>query len=66
MDETTSLWIFNVFVIGALGWFYYYFYTMFNAIADLNDDLISIINGKRPQEDKGQKTLTEFFPTEEE
>ena len=66
MEPATSLWLFNVFVIAAFGWFFFYFYSMFHAIADLNDDLISLLGLKKPLEDEGQMTLTEFFPEEEE
>jgi hypothetical protein len=65
MESTTSLWLFNLFIVGMFGWFYFYFHSMFNAVADLNDELISIINGKKPQEDEGQTALTDFFPEEE-
>ncbi len=64
MDSTTSLWLFDAFVIGMLGWFYYYFYSMFHAIADVNDKLISMLNKTEKKEDEGQMKLTDF--TEEE
>jgi len=66
MEATTTLWIFNAFIVGVLGWFYFYFYTMFSAIADLNDELISIINnGKNTPKDEGQTTLDDYFTEEE-
>jgi len=67
MEGTTPLWAFNVFVMGLFVWFYYYFYSMFNAIADLNDSLIGLMMKSNDlQEDEAQTTLTEFFPEEEE
>ena len=66
MDATTPLWAFNVFVILMLGWLYHYFWTMFNAIADMNDKLISIINGEETQEDEMQMKLDKWLDSEEE
>ena len=67
MEGTTPLWAFNVFVMVLFVWFYYYFYSMFNAIADLNDSLIGLMTKSNDlQEDEAQTTLTEFFPEEEE
>lgn len=65
MDSTTSLWLFDAFVVGMLGWFYFYFYSMFHAIADVNDKLIAMINRTDDEgDDEGQMKLTDF--TEEE
>ena len=65
MDSTTSLWLFDAFVVGMLGWFYFYFYSMFHAIADVNDKLIAMINRTDDKrDDEGQMKLTDF--TEEE
>ena len=66
MEGTTPLWAFNVFIILLLGWFYHYFYSMFNAVADLNDTLIGLMNkSNEVQKDRGQTTLDEFLPEEE-
>jgi len=67
MDATTPLWAFNVSLILLLGWLYHYFWTMFNAIAHLNDSLIGLMtkSNDRQEEDKSQTTLNEFFPEEE-
>jgi len=65
MDSTTSLWLFDAFVVGMLGWFYFYFYSMFHAIVDVNDKLIAKINRTDDKrDDEGQMKLTDF--TEEE
>lgn len=66
MEGTTSLWIINGFIVVALCWFYLYFYTMFEAIAKLNDDLITIIkNGEEKPNHEGQTTLDDYFTEEE-
>lgn len=64
MDSTTSLWLFNAFFVGTLGWFFFYFYSMFHAIADVNDKLIAMLHRTEDKEDEGQMKLTDF--TEEE
>ena len=65
MDSITSLWLFDAFVVGMLGWFYYYFYSMFHAIADMNDQLIAMLRKTEAKEhEEGQTKLTDF--TEEE
>ena len=57
----------NVFLVGSMVWFYYYFYSMFNAIADLNDRLITMWNKKMEEDevqviepDEGQLRLVIF------
>ena len=49
--DNFELWAFDVFLVGSMVWFYYYFYSMFNAIADINDRLITMWN-KKMQEDE--------------
>ncbi len=49
--DNLELWAFDVFLVGSMVWFYYYFYSMFNAIADINDRLITMWN-KKMQEDE--------------
>tara|TARA_B100000745_G_C19891307_1_gene298084 strand:- start:103 stop:312 length:210 start_codon:yes stop_codon:yes gene_type:complete len=51
--DNLELWAFDVFLVGSMVWFYYYFYSMFNAIADLNDRLITMWN-KKMEEDEVQ------------
>ena len=41
-----ELWFFNVFLVGRMVWLYFYFYSLFNAVADMNDRLISMWNEK--------------------
>ena len=61
--DNFELWAFDVFLVGSMVWFYYYFYSMFNAIADLNDRLITMWNKKMEDEvqviepDEGQLRL---------
>lgn len=62
MEHTTSLWLFNLFTIVMLGWLFFYFYSMFHAIADLNDSLIAIIQKAEDKEDmEGQTKLSDFI-----
>lgn len=49
--DNFELWSFNVFLVASMVWFYYYFYSMFNAIADLNDRLITMWS-KKMEEDE--------------
>ena len=61
MDGITSLWLFNIFVVGMMAWLYYYFWSMFHAIAEMNDTLIEIIGVKKsPEEDEMQQKLDKF------
>lgn len=63
--EYTSLWLFNVFVIFMFGWFYFYFYSMFVALADINEDLISLVHKKTNNgEVEGQTKLSDFIEEE--
>ena len=65
MDGTTSLWLFNVFVVGMLAWFYYYFYTMFYAIADMNDQIIAMLQKTEAEgHEEGQTKLSDFIEEE--
>ena len=64
--EYTSLWLFNVFVIFMFGWFYFYFYSMFVALADINEDLISLVHKKTNNgEVEGQTKLSDFIEEEQ-
>jgi len=64
--DNLELWAFNVLLVGSMVWFYYYFYSMFNAIADINDRLITMWNKKMEDEveviepDEGQLRLVIF------
>ena len=44
--DNLELWSFNVFLVGMMVWLYFYFYSLFNAVADMNDRLISMWNEK--------------------
>ncbi len=65
--DNFELWAFDVFLVGSMVWFYYYFYSMFNAIADLNDRLITMWSKKMEEDeveviesDDGQLRLVIF------
>jgi len=65
--DNFELWAFDVFLVGSMVWFYYYFYSMFNAIADLNDRLITMWSKKMEEDeveviasDDGQLRLAIF------
>ena len=67
MDGITSLWMFNIFVVGMMVWLYYYFWSMFHAVAEMNDTLIGIIGVKQsPEEDDMQQKLDKWLDSEEE
>ena len=44
--DNFELWSFNVFIIGIMVWLYCYFYSLFNAVLEMNDRLISMWNEK--------------------
>jgi len=62
-----ELWSFNVFIIGLMAWLYFYFYTLFNAVLEMNDRLIEMWNEKMKEDavevitaEKGQTQLVIF------
>ena len=66
MEGTTPLWIFDAFLVGMIGWLYFYFYSLFNAIADVNDKLISMLQRTEDKEhEEGQMKLSDFIEEEE-
>jgi hypothetical protein len=65
MNSITSLWLFDAFVVCMLGWFYFYFYSMFHAIADVNDKLIAMLHKTEAKDNEdGQMKLSDFIEEE--
>ncbi len=68
--DNLEIWSFNVFLVAMMVWLYYYFYSLFNAVADMNDRLISMWNEKMGADEGqipevGQVRLEEFMGEEE-
>jgi len=66
MDFDYAMIAFDVFLLGMLAWFYYYFHTMVSAVLEVNDKLIAQIHGnKGEQEDEMQMKLDNWLSEEE-
>ena len=66
MDFNSAMVAFDIFLLGLLAWFYYYFYTMVSAVLAVNDKLISKIYGTQTaQEDEMQMKLDTWLSEEE-
>jgi hypothetical protein len=66
MDITVSLFFFDIFLLVGMCWFYFWFYSMFSALADMNDELIALVHKKgKDSEDVGQTKLSDFIEEEE-
>ena len=66
MDFNSAMVAFDIFLLGLLAWFYYYFYTMVSAVLAVNDKLISNIYGTQTaQEDEMQMKLDTWLSEEE-
>jgi len=66
--ENLEIWTFNVFLVASMVWMYHYFFSLFNAVADVNDRLISMWKEKMSEEEvleSGQVKLEEFMGEEE-
>jgi len=70
MDIETSLITFDIFVVAAFAWFYYYFHTMITAVLEFNDELVKKIKEGQtvvtPSEDNMQMRLDDWLGDEEE
>ncbi|MBP98644.1 hypothetical protein CMK18_22050 [Candidatus Poribacteria bacterium] len=66
MDFDYAMIAFDVFLLGMLAWFYYYFHTMVSAVLEVNDKLIRQIHGNKvEQEDEMQMKLDNWLSEEE-
>ena len=66
MAFDTAMIAFDIFLLGMLAWFYYYFHTMVSAVLEVNDKLIAQIHGKKvEQEDEMQMKLDNWLGGEE-
>ena len=51
MAFDTAMIAFDVFLLGMLAWFYYYFHTMVSAVLEVNDKLIAQIHGNTVEQE---------------
>ena len=52
MAFDTAMIAFDVFLLGMLAWFYYYFHTMVSAVLEVNDKLIAQIHGNTVEQEE--------------
>ena len=67
MDFDSAMVAFDVFLLGMLAWFYYYFHTMVAAVLEVNDKLIKTLHGNEAtQEPDDMQTKLDSWLCEEE
>ncbi len=67
MDFDYAIIAFDVFLLGMLAWFYYYFHTMVSAVLEVNDKLITQMHGNKleSKSDDMQMKLDNWLSEEE-
>jgi len=67
MDFDYAIIAFDVFLLGMLAWFYYYFHTMVSAVLEVNDKLIAQMHGNKleSKSDDMQMKLDNWLSEEE-